>query len=141
MSPSPIRHPRTALPLELHGALRKLGGALLRGPARGAAPIPPRGDGNLIVASYNIHKCVGVDNRFDPGFLGRFGFHVHIDLTGGMIANQDNRQPRRVTVSSLKSRRFLRCLKIYTIGKSTAIDNLCGHSGMPLEIVAHMQPE
>ena len=72
MPPTPHRPSRTALPRELHGALRKLGGALLRGGADGSAPSAPRpsaprDEGGLIVASYNIHKCMGVDNRFDPG--------------------------------------------------------------------------
>jgi len=84
MSPTP-RPIRTALPIELHGALRKLGGALLRGPARGAAPVAPLGEGSLIVASYNIHKCVGVDNRFDPGRIAA----VIAELDADVLALQE----------------------------------------------------
>ena len=35
-------------------------------------PIPAaEGPGVLRVASYNVHKCVGVDGRFDPGRIGQ----------------------------------------------------------------------
>lgn len=61
---SPGRRPR--LPDEVRGALRLLEGALAR---KGAFP-PVRaeiaGEG-FVAASYNVHKCVGVDKRFDPG--------------------------------------------------------------------------
>lgn len=67
MPPTPHRPLRTGLPIELHGALRKLGGALLRSRPRGHATSTARGEDGVAVASYNIHKCVGVDNRFDPG--------------------------------------------------------------------------
>lgn len=83
MSQTP--HRRTALPMELHGALRKLGGALARGPLLGAAPVVPREDGGLIVASYNIHKCVGVDNRFDPGRIAA----VIAELDADVLALQE----------------------------------------------------
>jgi len=67
MSHLPTRPFRTALPIEVHGALRKLGGALMRRrTSRAEGPIP-RVDGSIIAASYNVHKCVGMDNRFDPG--------------------------------------------------------------------------
>ncbi|UPY35690.1 endonuclease/exonuclease/phosphatase family protein [Sediminicoccus sp. KRV36] len=85
MPPSPNRPVRTALPTELHGALRKLGGALLRGKPRGPAPIAPRADGSLIVASYNIHKCVGVDRRFDPGRIAA----VIAELDADVLALQE----------------------------------------------------
>jgi endonuclease/exonuclease/phosphatase family metal-dependent hydrolase len=78
-------HRRTALPQELHGALRKLGGALLRGRARGAAPSTPRGEDGVIVASYNIHKCVGVDHRFDPGRIAA----VIAELDADVLALQE----------------------------------------------------
>jgi endonuclease/exonuclease/phosphatase family metal-dependent hydrolase len=78
-------HRRTALPQELHGALRKLGGALLRGRARGAPTAAPRGEDGVIVASYNIHKCVGVDNRFDPGRIAA----VIAELDADVLALQE----------------------------------------------------
>jgi endonuclease/exonuclease/phosphatase family metal-dependent hydrolase len=33
---------------------------------RTAAPRPSPGPGELVVASWNLHKCVGTDGRFDP---------------------------------------------------------------------------
>lgn len=83
MNITPPRSARTALPTDLHGALRQLGGALLQGKGRknhGAAELGPRGDGSLIVASYNIHKCVGVDNRFDPGRIAAVIDELDTDL-------------------------------------------------------------
>ena len=60
---SPLaQHP--AFPQELRNTLRKLRGALRHGTAAVAAPIAGEG---ITIASYNIHKCVGVDKRFDPG--------------------------------------------------------------------------
>ncbi|MEI6160085.1 MAG: endonuclease/exonuclease/phosphatase family protein [Roseococcus sp.] len=85
MSATPPRPVRTALPIELHGALRKLGGALLRPKARGPAQIGQREDGSIIVASYNIHKCVGVDNRFDPGRIAA----VIAELDADVVALQE----------------------------------------------------
>jgi len=51
---------------EVGGALRLLRHAIIhRAPAR---PAPPRAPGaGLIAASYNVHRCIGLDNRFDPG--------------------------------------------------------------------------
>ncbi len=57
------RHPR--LPDQVRGAWRMLEGALARRAlAPGLRPTPPRH--GLIAASYNIHKCIGMDKRFDP---------------------------------------------------------------------------
>ena len=37
----------------------------------GIAPAGENGRPNgTLVASYNVHKCVGVDGRFDPGRIG-----------------------------------------------------------------------
>ncbi len=38
----------------------------LRKPQRTFVPGEGDGNGDLVVASYNIHKCVGTDGRFDP---------------------------------------------------------------------------
>jgi endonuclease/exonuclease/phosphatase family metal-dependent hydrolase len=85
MPTTPPRPHRTALPVELHGALRKLHGALQRD-RKAAPPAPaPREEGSLIVASYNIHKCVGVDNRFDPGRIAA----VIAELDADVIALQE----------------------------------------------------
>jgi endonuclease/exonuclease/phosphatase family metal-dependent hydrolase len=84
MPSPPPRPPRNTLPLELHGALRKLGGALMRG-RRPAPPAAPCEEGCLTVASYNIHKCVGVDNRFDPGRIAA----VIAELEADVVALQE----------------------------------------------------
>ena len=62
--PLPFRSAR--LPEGVRGALHVLERALSR---RHPAPPPPRDPaaGGLVVASYNIHRCIGVDRRFDPG--------------------------------------------------------------------------
>lgn len=94
MPPKPHRPVRTALPRELHGALRKLGGALLRSPgdvqargpeASGAKASVADNDDGLTVASYNIHKCVGVDKRFDPGRIAA----VIAELDADVLALQE----------------------------------------------------
>ncbi|WP_431285764.1 endonuclease/exonuclease/phosphatase family protein [Humitalea sp. 24SJ18S-53] len=53
------------LPDQVRGALRMLEGALARR-ALNAAHRPAAPREGLIAASYNIHKCVGMDKRFDP---------------------------------------------------------------------------
>lgn len=85
MPPSSPRPARTDLPAELHGALRRLGGALRRGRPEGSAPDAPCADGTLTVASYNIHKCVGTDNRFDPGRIAA----VIAELDADVLALQE----------------------------------------------------
>ncbi|PZW44860.1 endonuclease/exonuclease/phosphatase family metal-dependent hydrolase [Humitalea rosea] len=68
----PLARRRSRFPDEFRGALRMLEGALARR-ALAEPPVvehraihhPPAPEA-LIVASYNIHKCVGVDKRFDP---------------------------------------------------------------------------
>ena len=85
MSLTPTRPIRSALPIELHGALRKLGGALMRGRAPRAEGAMPRVDGSIIAASYNVHKCVGVDNRFDPGRIAA----VIAELDADVLALQE----------------------------------------------------
>lgn len=62
--PSPGR--RSRFPDEVRGALRLLEGALARKGASPVARAAAKAEG-LIAASYNVHKCVGVDKRFDPG--------------------------------------------------------------------------
>lgn len=85
----PHRLVRSALPIELHGALRKLGGALLHGSSnallRGQGRSVSDSDESLTVASYNIHKCVGIDNRFDPGRIAA----VIAELDADVLALQE----------------------------------------------------
>lgn len=81
---------QSALPVELHGALRRLGGALARGTAQPTHIPPPAMDrsqmeGSIIAASYNVHKCVGVDKRFDPGRIAA----VIAELDADVLALQE----------------------------------------------------
>ncbi|TRL37053.1 endonuclease/exonuclease/phosphatase family protein [Rhizobium straminoryzae] len=39
-----------------------------------------RADASLLVASYNVHKCVGVDGRFDPGRIAQVIREIGPDL-------------------------------------------------------------
>ncbi|WP_424813043.1 endonuclease/exonuclease/phosphatase family protein [Roseococcus sp. YIM B11640] len=67
MSVPPNLPTRTGFPLELHRSLLKLHGAYARRRASfHPAASAPRPEGVIVAASYNVHKCVGVDNRFDP---------------------------------------------------------------------------
>ena len=76
-SPPPTGHPGkadTRLHDEVKGAWRVLKHAMRRR-ATGSVPPPPAPPvsarasthAGLIVASYNVHRCIGVDKRFDPG--------------------------------------------------------------------------
>lgn len=44
------------------------------------APEPPQGQATALVASYNIHKCVGVDGRFAPGRIMAVLREIDADL-------------------------------------------------------------
>jgi endonuclease/exonuclease/phosphatase family metal-dependent hydrolase len=46
---------------------------------------PPPGPGDLRVASYNIHKCVGTDGRFNPGRIAQ----VLAELGADVVALQE----------------------------------------------------
>ena len=48
------------------GAIRQLIADFRESRRRSATPRSSPGDGELIVASWNLHKCVGTDGRFDP---------------------------------------------------------------------------
>ncbi|WP_323038973.1 endonuclease/exonuclease/phosphatase family protein [Gemmobacter sp.] len=55
---------------------------------RSAAPVPAAArtaDGSLRIASYNIHKCVGTDGRFDPDRIR----HVIRELSADVVALQE----------------------------------------------------
>lgn len=67
----PLHPPRrhTHLRHEVQGALRLLQRAIVGRVAslpKGAAD-PTTHRAGLVVASYNVHRCVGMDKRFDPG--------------------------------------------------------------------------
>lgn len=81
------RHPHRR-PMRLTGevqvALRRLERAL----SRRGGDAPPRraaANGGLIAASYNIHKCIGVDHRFDPGRIA----DVIAELDADILALQE----------------------------------------------------
>lgn len=61
---------------------------------RSAAPRPAPGDGELRIASWNLHKCVGTDGRFDP----HRSVAVIAELGADLVALQeaDRRFGRRV---------------------------------------------
>jgi len=113
MSQTPTRPIRTALPIEVHGALRRLGGALMRGRVTRTEGAIPRVDGSIIAASYNVHKCVGVDNRFDPGRIAA----VIAELDADVLALQevDRRFGQRtglLNTAALESRTGLTLLHV-----------------------------
>jgi endonuclease/exonuclease/phosphatase family metal-dependent hydrolase len=60
-------------------------------PARQAAMLPASGD--LRVASYNVHKCVGTDGRFDPGRIAAVVAELGADLVA--LQEVDRRFGRR----------------------------------------------
>lgn len=69
----------------------------LRRPSRLAPlpPLPPRAQpGCLRVASYNIHKCVGMDRRFDPARTAAVIAELGADLVA--LQEADRRFGRRV---------------------------------------------
>jgi len=113
MPHTPTRPIRSALPIELHGALRKLRGAWVRDRAPRAESAISRGDGSIIAASYNVHKCVGVDNRFDPGRIAA----VIAELDADVLALQevDRRFGQRIgllNTAALESRTGLTLLHV-----------------------------
>ncbi|MGB3834278.1 MAG: endonuclease/exonuclease/phosphatase family protein [Mesorhizobium sp.] len=70
--------------------MRRLGGGLPasmlarlrkgRGHAQPAAFVPHPHPQGVLVASYNVHKCVGVDGRFDPERTGRVIREINADV-------------------------------------------------------------
>lgn len=70
--------------------MRRLGGGLpasvlarlrkRKGPPQPAAFAPHPHPAGLLVASYNVHKCVGVDGRFDPERTGRVIREINADV-------------------------------------------------------------
>ncbi|WP_237215370.1 endonuclease/exonuclease/phosphatase family protein [Falsiroseomonas oryziterrae] len=67
---------------------------------RSPAPRPPVGDGELRLASWNLHKCVGTDGRFDP----HRSVSVIAELGADIIALQeaDRRFGRRVGLLDMR---------------------------------------
>lgn len=68
-------------------ALQPMQGPYLRAPESGGH----RGD--LLIASYNIHKCVGSDGRFDPGRIAEVIAEINPDVIA--LQEADKRFGRR----------------------------------------------
>ncbi|MES2712824.1 MAG: hypothetical protein V4653_14685, partial [Pseudomonadota bacterium] len=99
MSPRPTRRsPRERLSEGVRGALHVLEGALTR---RHPAPPPPRDPAaeGLVVASYNIHRCIGVDRRFDPGRVAAVIEELGADIVA--LQEADRRFGHRVGLLDL----------------------------------------
>lgn len=99
MSPRPpLPFPSTRLPEGVRGALHVLERALSR---RHPAPPPPSDPaaGGLVVASYNIHRCIGVDRRFDPGRVAAVIEEMDADIVA--LQEADRRFGNRVGLLDL----------------------------------------
>ena len=62
---------------------------------------------------------------------GLFAFRAHIDLTGRIFTNQDDRQARSNRVVRRQSRDLCCHLTAHCCSKSLAINNLCSHISTP----------
>ncbi len=72
----------------------------------GTTPMPsrdirPNGDHELVVASYNIHKCVGTDGRFEPARIAAVIAELDADVVA--IQEADKRFGRRSGLLDLKA--------------------------------------
>jgi len=63
--------------------------------------VEANGDHELVVASYNIHKCVGTDGRFDPGRIASVISELDADVVA--IQEADKRFGRRNGLLDLKA--------------------------------------
>lgn len=63
--------------------------------------VKPNGDHELVVASYNIHKCVGTDGRFEPGRIATVIAELDADVVA--IQEADKRFGRRHGLLDLKT--------------------------------------
>ncbi|MXP65526.1 EEP domain-containing protein [Roseomonas sp. M0104] len=57
-------------------------------------PLPPPGPDEITVASYNVHKCVGTDRRFDPGRIAQVIAEIQPDILA--VQEADRRFGRRI---------------------------------------------
>jgi len=76
------------------GTLRQLIADFRESRRRSPAPRSAPGDGEMIVGSWNLHKCVGIDGRFDP----HRSISVIAELGADIVALQeaDRRFGRRI---------------------------------------------
>jgi len=63
--------------------------------------VKPNGDHELTVASYNIHKCVGTDGRFEPGRIAAVIAELDADVVA--VQEADKRFGRRHGLLDLKT--------------------------------------
>jgi endonuclease/exonuclease/phosphatase family metal-dependent hydrolase len=64
-------------------------------------PARPDGDHELVVASYNIHKCIGTDGRFEPSRIAAVIAELDADVVA--IQEADKRFGRRHGLLDLKA--------------------------------------
>ena len=83
----PMQHGHRHFHEEFRGALRVLQHAVIRQSSTrfvpGAALARPRGSappGSLVAASYNVHRCIGADKRFDPGRVAAVIEELNADI-------------------------------------------------------------
>lgn len=98
--PSGAPHPlRTPDPI--HRADGTASGRLLELRRPPAAPAPRGAAGELRVASYNLHKCVGTDRRFDPARSAAVIAELGADLVA--VQEADRRFGRRIGLLDLEA--------------------------------------
>ena len=88
MHPNPAHAPSAQAH---HGPRRATHPAAIRVPQHAAAPLP---GADAVVASYNIHKCVGADGRFRPDRIAAVIAELGADLVA--LQEADRRFGRRV---------------------------------------------
>jgi len=95
------KNPRfTSLKMRLRTRLQAMQAADVVAVAPGKA-VKANGDHEMVVASYNIHKCVGTDGRFDPGRIAAVIAELDADVVA--IQEADKRFGRRQGLLDLKA--------------------------------------
>ena len=95
------KNPRfTSLKMRLRTRLQAMQAADVVAVAPGKA-VKANGDHEMVVASYNIHKCVGTDGRFDPGRIAAVIAEMDADVVA--IQEADKRFGRRQGLLDLKA--------------------------------------
>lgn len=87
---SPTTPPHTAAAPGRLAELRQAHGI----PALPSVPVTPVAQGPITVASYNVHKCVGLDRRFDPQRIARVIGEMQPDIIA--VQEADKRFGRRI---------------------------------------------
>ncbi len=94
MTPSSARMPHDLRAIRPH-VFSLIRGRLSAAPSE---PIPLR-PGDLTIGSYNVHKCIGTDNRFDPARVGEVIAELDVDILA--LQEVDRRFGRRVGLLDL----------------------------------------